>query len=290
MPVAILFYHRVADTFQNPWTITPGDFARHLDWLQTHFDVVSLSEAQRRVRSPQNNRPTVSLTFDDGYADNMDFAVPELLRRGLTATYFVTTRYVQDGEPFPHDVTRGEPLPVNTIEELQLLASQGFEIGAHTQTHCDIGQLADLRSAREEIVGSREILEQWLGQRVRYFAYPYGLPHCMSQMSFDLLVDHQFDGFCSGYGAWNWPNTGGFHLRRIHADPGCQRLKNWLTLDSRKLKDCARLPFDEQRAQLTESTLVPPALPVSTRASDIGSISSPATNVLATQSAFTTYS
>jgi hypothetical protein len=47
----------------------------------------------------------------------------------------------------------------------------------------------------------------------------------------------------------NWPKSIGFHLRRIHADPGLERLKNWLTLDRRKLQDTTELPFAELKRE-----------------------------------------
>jgi hypothetical protein len=74
-PVSVLFYHRVADDRANPWTIPEKIFARQVDWLRTRFDLVSLEEAQRRIRSGRNDRPAVSITFDDGYADNCRFAL-----------------------------------------------------------------------------------------------------------------------------------------------------------------------------------------------------------------------
>ena len=66
--------------------------------------MVSLAEAQRRLASGRNDRPCVSITFDDGYADNCDQALPLLIRERIPCTYFVTTRNVIDGKPFPHDV------------------------------------------------------------------------------------------------------------------------------------------------------------------------------------------
>src|SRR4051794_36738330 len=72
-PVTILYYHRVAEDRANAWTTSPRVFARQIRWLQAHFDLVSLEEAQHRIKSPRNERPAVSITFDDGYADNCRF-------------------------------------------------------------------------------------------------------------------------------------------------------------------------------------------------------------------------
>src|SRR5687768_18104901 len=64
---------------------------------------------------------TLFRSFDDGYADNMRFAVPLLLREKLPFTYFVSTNHVLGGEPFPHDVAAG-----CRSEEHTLNSSHGY--------------------------------------------------------------------------------------------------------------------------------------------------------------------
>lgn len=221
------------------------DYCRQLDWLQSNYEIVALDEAQRRIQGGFNDRPTVSITFDDGYADNAYFAIEELARRGLTATYFVATEFVRTGRPFPHDERAGEPLEVNTIDDLRYFRALGIEIGAHSRTHADLGQIKEGGSLRDEIEGSIRQLEDWLGFTVRYFAFPYGLPANTSQAAVDQIITSGLAGFCTAYGAWNWPGEGGYHLRRIHADPGLERLKNWLSYDPRKLEVERNLPFAE---------------------------------------------
>lgn len=248
VPIAILFYHRVADDLVNDWTISRRDFARQLDWLSGQFDIVSLAEAQLRIKSPKNDRPTVAITFDDGYADNCDFAIQELSRRNLPATYFVVSNCVCTGESFPHDVLAGHPLLPNTVDQLRFIASQGIEIGGHTLSHVDLGKLRDPSALHQEIVGNLEQLQRWLRVPIRYFSFPYGMPENTSQLAVDIIKQAGFSGFCTAYGAWNWPGSHGFHLKRIHADPGLESLRNWLTLDPRKVRDRRSLPFDETAA------------------------------------------
>jgi len=246
LPVAILFYHRVARThYDNPWSISEDNFKQHLDWLQENFDLVSLSEAQRRIRQPSNARMAVSITFDDGYAENAEYAIPELASRHIPTAYFVSTDFVATGQPFPHDVQLGRPLPPNSRAQLEEFVRLGIEIGSHTRSHANLGLIINHEQLRFEIEGSIQTLNDWLGIRCSYFAFPYGLPQNMTQAAIDLLRELGIQGFCSGYGALNWPGNAAYHLRRFHADPGMERLKNWLTLDARKLRDGISLPFDE---------------------------------------------
>lgn len=244
-PVAILFYHRIADSHPNDWTMRIRDFCVQLDWLQKHFDIVNLEEAQRRIVARFNDRPTVAITFDDGYADNVHTAIPELVRRNLPATYFVATDFMRTGEAFPHDLERGVPLQPNSIDDLRQFVEAGIELGAHTKSHANLAKIEDIDQLRDEIIGSAQQLEKWCQTPIRYFSFPYGLPENTSQKAVDVIREAGFAGFCTAYNAWNWPGTEGFHLRRCHADPGLQSLKNRLTLDPRKLQDWNQLPFAE---------------------------------------------
>jgi peptidoglycan/xylan/chitin deacetylase (PgdA/CDA1 family) len=242
-PVAILFYHRVIDEPENELSISTSNFAAHLDWLRARFDIVSLEEAQTRIRANYNDRPTVSITFDDGYGCNSVTAIPELIRRNLTATYFVATDFVESGYPFPHDAKYGATLKPNTVKELQEMVDVGITLGAHTRTHCNLGTVTCPEVMRSEIIGSAKKIEEWCQSRIKYFAFPFGMPANTNQLAVDVIHEAGFAGFCTAYGAWNWPNSDGYHLRRIHGDTGLERLKNWLTLDSRKLRDNRTLPF-----------------------------------------------
>jgi len=233
-PVSILFYHRVADEHPNAWTMSRQSFARQIEWIESRFDVIDLAEAQRRIAAGENQRPAVCLTFDDGYADNCEFALPLLLRKGLPATYFVTSGHVLSGDPFPHDVAAGVRLRPNTIQEIRAMAGGGIEIGAHTRTHADLGAPQNASRLRDELIGSREDLQQAIGKPVRYFAFPFGLHANLSVEAFRIAHEAGLAGVCSAYGAYNWPGDDPFHLKRIHADPEMLRLKNWLTVDRRK--------------------------------------------------------
>lgn len=154
VPIMSLFYHRIADEHPNDWTLSNATFQKQIGWLQERFDIVSLEEAQYRIASEANDRATVSLTFDDGYADNCDAALPWLLEQKIPFTYFVTSNNTLTGEPFSHDVANGCPLAPNTAAQLRQLADAGVEIGAHTRSHADLAQITDENELFDEIVGS----------------------------------------------------------------------------------------------------------------------------------------
>jgi peptidoglycan/xylan/chitin deacetylase (PgdA/CDA1 family) len=236
LPICVLFYHRVADWCPNAWTIPTRVFQTQIQWLRENFNIVPLAEAQRRIDAGQNDRPIACLTFDDGYADNFDVALPLLIRDKIPFTYFVASQHVLKGQAFPHDVEAGYRLRPNKPAEIQLLARAGVDIGSHSQSHANLGLTASAAVLTQEIVESKHDLEDLTGREVRYFAFPYGLPEHMSPEAFRVAYEAGYRGVCSAYGAYNFPGGDSFHIRRIHGDKEIVRLKTWLMLDPRKLK------------------------------------------------------
>lgn len=233
VPVYSLFYHRVADTDLNPWTISCDGFQRQIDWFQKNFEIVDLQECQRRIKSGFNDRPTLSITFDDGYSENCEFALPMLIERRIPVTYFVTTYHTTQQKPFPHDVERGAPLPTNTIESLRALDLAGIEIGAHTRSHPDVGKIACEQTLFDEVIAASREMEDLIGRKMRYFAFPFGQYRNLNPRAFELLQENGFLGVCSAYGGWNDIGGDPFHIQRLHGDPNFERMKNWLSYDPR---------------------------------------------------------
>jgi len=91
----VLMYHRVADLRSDPQqlSVTPCHFAEHLEVLQSHCRPVRLRDIYANGRRRQDTRTAVTLTFDDGYADNLYNAKPLLERFDVPATVFVATGY-----------------------------------------------------------------------------------------------------------------------------------------------------------------------------------------------------
>jgi peptidoglycan/xylan/chitin deacetylase (PgdA/CDA1 family) len=242
-PLMVLFYHRVADYGANDWTCPFDLFARQMEWLQAHFDLVSLPEIQARIRRGRNDRPAVSITFDDGYADNCRQALPLLISRRIPCTYFVASRHVFEGIPFPHDVECGDCFAPNTLEQLRELAAAGIEIGCHTRNHADLGRISDPDVLHDEVVTAGEELAAAVGTKIRYFAFPYGLYANLNAAAFRMAKQAGYEGVCSAYGGYNFPGDDAFHLQRIHGDDDMLRMKNWLSVDPRKLS-VLRYPYE----------------------------------------------
>ena len=187
VPAYSIFYHRIADDQPNPWSMTRAQFKRQIDWFQEKFDLVSLAELQRRVDSGFNDRPTLAITFDDGYAENCEYALPLLIERKIPVCYFVTIDNIVRQAPFPHDVELGQNLPVNSIESIQTLSNSGIEIGAHTRTHIDLGSVSDQELLADEVSQASIEIEEHVGKSVQYFAFPFGQRENLNHGAFSML-------------------------------------------------------------------------------------------------------
>jgi len=241
--VIVPVFHRVADDRANGWTTSTKAFREAIRWLQRNFDLISLEEAQRRLRDGRNDRESVCVTFDDGYAINCETAIPLLVEEQVPCTYFVTVEPVLNQEAFVHDQTMGKALPPNTVRQLCVMASAGIEIGAHTRTHPDLGKIQDRARLFDEIVVSRDELSQAIGRQIRYFAFPFGDYQNLSPLAFSIAKEAGFDAVCSNYGGYNFPGDDPFHLQRRGVDGEVLRIKNWVHRDPFRHRNVRRIDY-----------------------------------------------
>jgi peptidoglycan/xylan/chitin deacetylase (PgdA/CDA1 family) len=113
---------------------------------------------------------SVVLTFDDGYADLHEHALPLLVDHGFPATVFVTTGWLHDAGRW----SAGRPLDsMLTWAQLRELRDAGIEIGAHSHSHAQLDQLGN-RSLQAELDLGKVLLEDALRTPIHSLAYPFG--------------------------------------------------------------------------------------------------------------------
>jgi peptidoglycan/xylan/chitin deacetylase (PgdA/CDA1 family) len=160
----------------------------------------------------------LAITFDDGYRDNHDNALPILKKYGLPATFFVTTQFIgTDVVPW-WDRDLGIQRSWMTWDHVRALQRDGFEIGSHTRTHAELATLS-VADARAEIVGSCQDLEQQLSAAVASFAFPYGREHQITEDQREIVRRAGLTCCCSCYGGTNPRGGDAFHLRRVPVSP-----------------------------------------------------------------------
>ena len=170
----ILCYHGVGPTSVriDPGflRIRPAVFRTQVELLiEAGFEFVTVSELAALAAGGEPPAGLAALSFDDGMDDNHAFVLPILTELGLPATVYIATGLIGKANPWMADSAGARMM---NEAELRELVAAGFEIGAHTVTHPDLGAL-DYEACLREMTESREVLEQLLGVTVQTFAYPY---------------------------------------------------------------------------------------------------------------------
>ena len=123
----ILLYHRVAEVDSDPWSlcVTPQHFAEHLEVLRQECHPLRLDVIGDAVRATNRPERLVTITLDDGYADNLHNAKFHLERYDVPATVFVVSGYVGAVREFWWDELERLFLQPGTLPDLLCLDLDG---------------------------------------------------------------------------------------------------------------------------------------------------------------------
>jgi peptidoglycan/xylan/chitin deacetylase (PgdA/CDA1 family) len=175
--IPILMYHsissRAGPRFRQ-WAVAPERFEEHLAYLAQHnYTPVTVTQlVAARTRGDELPTQPMVITFDDGYADFHENALPALHRHGFGATLYIPTAYV--GGTCGWLQTEGEaPRPMLTWSQVREIVGTGIECGGHSHTHPRLDAIPPA-VARDEIELCKRLLEEHLGRVVASFAYPHG--------------------------------------------------------------------------------------------------------------------
>jgi peptidoglycan/xylan/chitin deacetylase (PgdA/CDA1 family) len=211
----IVAFHRVNDALaEDGLTCGSAKFEAFCKFFSERFRIVPLSEQVAACQARKDMGGTLSITFDDGYRDNYEVAAPILRKLGLPATFFVTTGFIGSSITAPWDSALTPKPDWMSWDQVRSLKAQGFEIGAHTDTHLDLGA-ADPDTIRAELRTCRQKLEREVGGDVSLFAYPFGGLGNISPAALELVREAGFSCCVSCHGGANPPVTDPFHLARI---------------------------------------------------------------------------
>lgn len=173
-----LCYHSIAAEGPRYLTVTAELFERQLALLRRRgFRGGGLRALDDAARGRLDRR-TVFLTFDDGFRDNFETALPLLREYGFAAFVFVLPPLVDSGAAleWPEvaaDLERhSATMKSVTWAMLEEMKAGGFEVGGHTLTHPHLSRLDDA-ALREELSESRARIEERLGE-CHTLAYPFG--------------------------------------------------------------------------------------------------------------------
>jgi peptidoglycan/xylan/chitin deacetylase (PgdA/CDA1 family) len=234
--------------------VARSTFDAQLRYLSSHAVVLPLADAVQKLKDGTLPPRSVSITFDDGYANNVHLAYPLLRKYRMPATVFLSSAGVETGDFFPflkvkliQLALRGSVMPdyertpletlmqaaaplwqqvrprltadqsstlrPMTIGEAQSMQPDLIELGAHTDTHCILGNENEERR-RNEICNSIKKVSKWSGRPVRLFSYPNGQRADFGDIDKRVLREAGIQATVCGLPGANSRHTDPLELRR----------------------------------------------------------------------------
>ena len=227
--LSTLIYHRV---LKQPDALLPGEvdavsFEWQMNVLAQHFNVLPLSEAVERLKKKSLPKRAVCVTFDDGYADNAEVALPILKKHGVPATFFVATGFLNGGMMWNDRVTEAVRHAQGNIMDLSSLGLGKHAISDKQSRFFSIKKLL----GELKYFAPDERLEK-VGEIIKSLGTPLSQDFMMSHAQVKTLSQQ---GMSIGAHTVNHPI-----LQKINSDKAYQEIADCRDL----LKDLVGHPID----------------------------------------------
>ena len=188
-PIIVLAYHNiiVARTVDDDlYSVTLNNFKKHLDIIKRYYNVIN---PEQLFPVGILKKPQVLITFDDGKINNFQLAFRELVKRKMSAAFFISTKLMNTKDYM-------------TWDNIVTMHKAGMHIGSHGHGHKNFG-IIDKEETAFELSESKRILEDRLQTAIFSFAYPYGNSCNIKEEDKDILarLDYKL-AFTFGGGAW----------------------------------------------------------------------------------------
>lgn len=208
-PVMLMYHAVIPGKFRPcwPWAVSMQQFRDQIDFLAAEgYDTPTMGEL---VAEPNKRTGrTAVITFDDGYLDNLA-ACEELQKRGMRATFFVVTGSIGESPKWLGD-GRPEGRLLNAVE-LGVMQACGMEIGSHSVNHIRLTDTDDATLMRE-LTESKTTLEDYLGNPITSFAYPYG---AWNERCATAVMKAGYAAACTTRTGWAQRDSDPYKLRRL---------------------------------------------------------------------------
>ena len=193
-----------------------------------NFNVIGLSELITFMTSglPMPDK-SIAITFDDGFKNIQTNALPILKEFGFTATLFVNLYFLE--RKIPKEFYWSDWLTLNW-EEIKQLHESDITVGSHALTHRKLTKVSD-GDLQNEIFGSKEIIEQNIGEKIFAFSYPHG---AFNNKIKNILKLNNFRCSCSSIHGANNAHADPYTLRRTEITA----FDNTITKFEKKILGC----------------------------------------------------
>ena len=160
-------YHSIMDNHDKSVSINSFELQMKL-MRKMGYQTINFSDLNKNI-----TKKKFIITFDDGYENLITNVFPILKKLEFSATCFVVTNMLNKYNVWDENRSDYKKMKLMNIDQIYEWVSNGFEIGSHTKDHLDLTSL-DLNKKKEQIIDSKNFINQGLGIKITSFAYPFG--------------------------------------------------------------------------------------------------------------------
>lgn len=172
--IPILCYHNFNPTTPGSMNLTPQKIESQIKWLKDNgYTIIPLKAAVEYLQGKRTTLPqkSIVITVDDGWKSAYTYLLPVIKKYNIPVTLFI----------YPQTISQGSH--AMTWDELKKLQQTGlFDIQSHTYDHPNFKQEKRRRSSADyekfvnnELVKSKQILEEKMGSKITLLAWPFGI-------------------------------------------------------------------------------------------------------------------
>lgn len=207
--IRVLMYHNIEKIPSNSFSVSAEEFEQQVKYLKDNYKIISVDELHVFLYEKGIlNDNYIAITIDDGYRCFYENAYPIIKKHAIPCCVFMQTGFIDNEDK--------EFLSSNEIKNMR---KEGIVFGVHTRNHRVLSKLSK-NEMESEIKGSKEDLEKILGEKVEYFAYPYGLKRHYNLQTKEIVKDAGYKCAFTAINGVNLPGCDMFELKRTKIERG----------------------------------------------------------------------
>jgi len=216
--IVVAFHSITVEKSSGALRCSVEDFDAYCRFFAKHLKPETLTRTVERLEERGPLDGEIAITFDDGYADNAELALPVLNRWSLPATFYVTTGFIQTQTQTEWDQQANLRSRWMTWEQVKELVSSGHDLGAHTVTHINLA-VASAQEAESELRQSRDDIAGRAGITPKHFAVPFGRSFASLGQTVNIARSLGFKSVSLCRGGVVPDGTNAMHIERWPIDP-----------------------------------------------------------------------
>lgn len=221
--VRIVSFHDVRD---HAW------FAAVITMMKNEYRLLTVQDFEAENFS--NDSINILLTFDDGYASWVDIVLPVLKEHNLEGLFFVSSGLLKAQKEDREEEFTEDRLLLRTkrnllsFEGLKVLRDCGQVIGGHTKSHIRLAELSR-EEQQQEIQDDKQVLENFLGESLTHFAYPFGTGTDYTDKTTELAKEAGYEFIYTASSDW-YTSDAQKNIPRLLLEEGqsLASVKDWL--------------------------------------------------------------